>query len=304
VISFRYHIVTIIAVFLALAIGLLGGAAFVQPALQEQLQDQTDRLRNDLDDRTQEIGDLRDQMAALNGFADSVMPYLTTGKLTGTPVVLVTQTGVEDEVLAQAQSALSSAGARVLTTVSATDQLVSQDPTTQEQLATIVGEPTASAEELPRLAAEALAQGLSPSTTVIGGQVLDDLLSAGFLAPVGPGPSQATLEEIGAPGQVVVVLSGGRGEEPTLPPEAFAVPLVQRLAGLGVPVGAGESLLTDYPYVSLVRADGTDGTVTVDDLDQVIGGAALVLGLDDLLTSGTGGAYGVKDGSEPLPPAP
>jgi hypothetical protein len=232
------------------------------------------------------------------------MPYLTTGKLTGTPVVLVTQTGVEDEVLAQAQSALSDAGARVLTTVSATDQLVSQDPTTQEQLATIVGEPTASAEELPKLAAEALAQGLSPSTTVIGGQVLEDLLSAGFLAPVGPGPSQATLDEIGAPGQVVVVLSGGRGEEPTLPPEAFAVPLVQRLAGLGVPVGAGESLLTDYPFVSLVRADGTDGTVTVDDLDQVMGGAALVLGLEDLLTSGTGGAYGVKDGAEPLPPAP
>ena len=73
-ISFRYHIVTIVAVFLALAIGLLGGAAFVQPALQEQLKDQADRLRNDLQDRTQQIGDLRDQLGALNGFADSVMP--------------------------------------------------------------------------------------------------------------------------------------------------------------------------------------------------------------------------------------
>jgi len=139
---------------------------------------------------------------------------------------------------------------------------------------------------------------------VVGGQVLDDLLSAGFLAPVGPGPSQATLDEIGAPGQVVVVLSGGRGEEPVLAPEAFAVPLVEALAGLDVPVAAGESLLSDYPYVSLVRADGSDGTVTVDDLDQAMGGAALVLGLDELLTTGTGGAYGVKDGAEPLPPAP
>jgi hypothetical protein len=35
-----------------------------------------------------------------------------------------------------------------------------------------------------------------------------------------------------------------------------------------------------------------------------MGGAALVLGLEDLLTSGNGGAYGVKDGAEPLPPAP
>ena len=303
-ISFRYHIVTIVAVFLALAIGLLGGAAFVQPALQEQLQDQTDRLRNDLEDRTQEIGDLRDELGALNSFADSVMPHLTSGRLSGTPVVIVTQAGVEDEVLAQARDALESAGARILTAVSATDQLVSEDPTTQEQLATIVGEPTASADELPRLAAESLAQGLSPSTTVIGSEVLGDLLSAGFLAPIGPGPSQATLQEVGGPGQVVVVLSGGRGDEPALPPEAFAVPLVERLTGLGVPVAAGESLLTDYPYVSLLRADAIDGIVTVDDLDQSMGGAALVLGLEDLLTSGTGGAYGVKDGAEPLPPAP
>jgi hypothetical protein len=74
---------------------------------------------------------------------------------------------------------------------------------------------------------------------VIGGEVLDDMLSAGFLAPIGPGPSQAPSIRIGAPGQVVVVLSGGRGEEPTLPPEAFAVPLVERLAGLGVPVRRG-----------------------------------------------------------------
>ena len=101
-----------------------------------------------------------------------------------------------------------------------------------------------------------------------------------------------------------MVLSGGRGEEPTLPPEAFAVPLVERLAELGVPVAAGESLLTDVPFVALVRADGTDGIVTVDDLDQVMGGAALVLGLDRPAHLGEGGDYGVKDGAEPLPPAP
>ena len=56
-------------------------------------------------------------------------------------MILVTQAGVEEEVLAQAQAALASADARILTTVSATDQLVSEDPTTQDQLATIVGSP-------------------------------------------------------------------------------------------------------------------------------------------------------------------
>jgi hypothetical protein len=35
-----------------------------------------------------------------------------------------------------------------------------------------------------------------------------------------------------------------------------------------------------------------------------MGGAALVLGLEELLATGNGGAYGVKDGAEPLPPLP
>jgi hypothetical protein len=296
-------VVTIVAVFLALEIGLLGGAAFVQPALQEELQNQTDRLRRDLADRTREIGDLREQVGALGGFAEAALPYLTSGRLSGTPVVLVTQVGVEDEVLAQAQESLADAGARILTTVSATDELVSADPATQEQLALMLGAPTAPAEELPGLAAEALAQRLS-NPQVIGDDILAELLSAGFLAPVGAGPSAATLEEIGADGQVVLVLSGGRGEQPVLAPEAFAVPLADQLAGLDVPVAAGESLLSEYEYVSLVRSNGADGTVTVDDLDLTMGGAALVLGLEELLATGTGGAYGVKDGAEPLPPPP
>jgi hypothetical protein len=305
VISLRYHVVTIVAIFLALAIGLLAGGAFVQPALQRELQNRTDAAEARAEGLRGTIDALHTEIGGLGAFADAVAPMLTDGKLAGTPVVVVTQTGVEDGVLAQAQAALASAGANVLTTVSATDELVSKDPATQEQLATIVGEPTASADELPTLAAQALAQGLSPSTSVVGGEVLDQLLSAGFLAPVGSGPSQATLDEIGQPGQVVVVLSGGRGDgDPTLAPEDFAVPLVTRLAGLSVPVAAGESLLSDYPFVSLVRGAGTDGTVTVDDLDRTMGGAALVLGVEDLLATGNGGAYGVKDGADPLPPLP
>jgi len=305
VISLRYHVVTIVAIFLALAIGLLAGSAFVEPELVDQLRGQTDNLRGEVRQREDQLAETRAELDAFGGFVDAVVPTLTDGRLAGTPVVVVTQTGVEDAVLAETQSALANAGAQVLTTVSATDELVSEDPATQEQLATIVGEPTASADELPTLAAQALAQGLSPSTSVVGGDVLDKLLSAGFLAPVGPGPSQSTLEEIGRPGQVVIVLSGGRGDgDPTLPPEDFAVPLVTRLAGLSVPVAAGESLLSDYPYVSLVRDAGTDGTVTVDDLDRTMGGAALVLGIEDLLATGDGGAYGVKDGADPLPPLP
>jgi hypothetical protein len=100
------------------------------------------------------------------------------------------------------------------------------------------------------------------------------------------------------------VLAGGQDEEPAMSPDQFAVPLVRALSELGVPVAAGESSTTVVPFVAGVRDGGTDGLVTVDDLDLSMGGAALVLGLDDLIDSGRGGAYGIKDGAEPLPPPP
>lgn len=303
-ISFRYHIVSIVAVFLALAIGLLAGSAFVEPGLVQQLRTQTNNLRGEVQEREDELSTIRDEVAGLGAFVDSAFAYLTENRLLGTDVIVVTQAGVEDDVLAQARSSLETAGARIVTTVSATEQLASDDPATQEQLAIMLGSPTAPAADLPSLAAEALAERLSPSAVVIGTDLLEELLSAGFLAPVGAGPSQAALEEIGSDGQVVVVLSGGRGDDPALAPESFAVPLVERLAELEVPVAAGESLLSDHPYVSVLRSDGGNGTVTVDDLDRTMGGAALVLGLEELLATGSGGAYGVKDGADPLPPPP
>jgi len=130
---------------------------------------------------------------------------------------------VGDDVLAQATDALDTSGARILTTVSASALLVSDDPAVRQQLAEILGRPAAAPDELPGLAAAEVASRL----TVSGPQapdedVLTQLLSGGFLAPVGAPPNAATLEEIGAPGQVVLVLSGSEAEDPALPPEAFA----------------------------------------------------------------------------------
>ena len=301
-ISFRYHIVTIAAVFLALAIGLLGGGAFLQPALQKELENRTEDLRRDLDARLEQIDDLRLEVAGLGAFSEAARPYLAEGLLLEVPVVVVTQVGVADEVRTEAIDALSAAGARVLTTVSASALLLSEEPAVREQLAEIVGEPAAAAEDLPGLAAAELAARLVAQTPPSPeDDVLTQLLSGGFLAPVGAPPGAATLEEIGAPGQVVLVLSGGEAEDPALPPEAFAVPLVEALAELGSPVAAGESLLATVPFVPLVSGEGV---VTVDDLDQAMGGAALVLGLDRLLATGEGGDFGAKDGAEPLPPPP
>jgi len=299
VISFRYHVVTVVAVFLALAIGLLGGGAFVQPVLQQQLERQTQDLQRANDDLREQLDDVRAELNALDGFTFSALQYLAENRLFGTTAVIVAHEDVEDAVLGQTQQALSMGGTEVVAQLSALPSLVSDDLETQTLLAEIVGAPAAPSEELPSATAAALAERLAATPddgALPEDDVLNRLLSAGFLDT---SASEGTLEQIGQPGQIVVVLAGGQVETPALAPEAFAIPLVQALAELDVPVAAGESATTAVPFVQTVSGDGV---VTVDDLDLSIGAAALVLGLDRLLETGQGGAYGLKDGAEPLPP--
>ena len=306
-ISLRYHIATIVAVFLALAVGLLAGSAFVEPGLVEQLRGQTDRLRGQVGDLEGQLSETRAEVAGLEAFSGAALSHLSRDRLLGTSVVIVTVVGLDDGLLAETQAALAEAGASIVATMAARPALVSEDAATQAELGEILGRPDAFAVDLPGLAAGALAERLAPGDrrgVEPEDDLLNALLSAGFLAPVGAGVSETTLAQIGEPGQVVVVLAGGPGEEPPIAPEAFAVPLVRSLDSLGVPVAAGEPLVTDVSFVELLRAAGDSATVTVDDLDRTMGGAALVLGLEQLLDSGLGGAFGVKDGAEPLPPLP
>jgi hypothetical protein len=311
VISLRYHLVAIVGIFLALAVGLLAGSAFVEPELVDQLREQTDNLRGELRDREDRLSDVeaqleevRAQIVAVDRFAEAAFPHLAADRLLGTSVIVVSQDGVEDSVLGQVQRSLVEGGAQIVAVVSARNQLASDDPDTHARLAELLGLAETTTEELPAVAATAIAERLVNGNGGLEPQddLLAQLLSAGFLAPVGAGLSESALQEIGAIGQVVVVLGGGEDPEPILAPEGFAVPLVRELSRLGVPVAAGESTTTAVPFVEMVRDGAGDGLVTVDDLDLSMGGAALVLGLDELLTTGRGGAYGVKDGAEPLPP--
>jgi hypothetical protein len=304
VISLRYHIVTIVAVFLALAIGLLAGSAYVEPGLVDQLQDQTNDLTGELREREAQLSETRAEVEGLDAFVDAALPYLTQNRLLGVSVVVLAQEGVEDSLLGEAQRSLLDAGANVPAVISVRNEVASEDPDTRARLEEALGTVGVAPEDLPGLAASAIAARLANGRD--GDSVDDDLLarllSDGFLAPVGSGLSEGTLEQVGSVGQVVVVLGGGQDEEPAVGPDAFLVPLVEELATLGVPVAAGESATTAVRFVEAVR--GTDGVVTVDDLDLTMGGVALVVGVDRLLETGEGGAYGVKDGAEVLPPLP
>jgi len=309
VISFRYHVFTIVAIFLAIGLGVVAGTTVIDQGLVKNLKNQTEALRQDLGDVRGQVDDLKRQIHGLDGFATAVFPYVAPDNLPLQKVVIVTLDGVEGSLLEQTRSALTAAGAQIVAELSVQPRMASTDPDVEQQLATALGVTVPTDGSLSLTAARALALRLATAPSLdpapSGPDVLQSLLEGGFLVARGPGVSNKTPEEIGGSEQIVVVLAGGPAD-PSIEPGSFAVPLVQELVSSGMPVAAGEPTRTTYPFVEELRSNGTsDGSmVTVDDLDQTMGGLALVLGLHDLVQLNTGGDFGVKAGAAGLLPNP
>jgi hypothetical protein len=301
VISWRYHLVSIVAVILAVALGVLAGATVVGDPFVQQLKENTTKAERQAGQARAEADRLRSALNAATG-------YLTHDTLLGRDVVLVTQDPVDDTALSELQDALErQAGARIVALLTVTPKIVSPDA--QNQLAGILR--AVSPAEPSRLAsalATALARRLAFGPATRGGADLLDRIT-GFVNVEHPG---VDAQDVGGAGTIVVVFAGGTAE-PSMSPDAFLVPFVRELATSPhvTPLAVGESLTSAWGFVGDIRSDTDhipDGSiVTVDDLDQPYGGIALVLGLSNLISTtgpGAGGDYGVNGADGYLPAAP
>jgi hypothetical protein len=309
VISFRYHLVSIVAVFLALATGVLVGTTVLDQGIVATLEARTRQFERDADELRARVATLEDQLARSRRFSEEVLPLLVSGELAGTPVVLVTHEGVDGPLVARAVQALDLAEADVMAELSMAPRMAPRDDASQDELAAILGVQLTTPDALASQAAVAVADRLSAGSD--GAAPEDDLLarllSGGFLVSRGGDLTESDLASIGGDGLVVVVLAGGE-DQPAANPGPFLVPLVEQLVRLDMPTAAGESAATVYRFVPVIRSDtdldGAEGIVTVDDLDEAPGAVSLVLGLDQLLALGRGGHFGFKDGATGSLPSP
>jgi hypothetical protein len=308
VISWRYHLVSIVAVFLALGLGVLTGTTVLNDNLVRTLQSQTKNLTADLDELRGSVAGFQSELARMNAFAEQAMPYLVDAKLLGQQVIVVTQDGVEGSALAETRAALDLSGAEVITTLTVQPIMAAQTPSARRELASILGLPESTpAEDLSTAAGRELALRLATDPALVPSEadVLGELLSQGFLTASAPEITDETLGDIGGRDQLIVVVGGTSGE--LTPTSAdFMVPMVEGLADLDVIAGAGEGLESNDGFIALVRSlDASAGPlVTVDNIDRPVGASAMVLGLRAAIVLGTGGDYGVKAGATRLlPPA-
>jgi Copper transport outer membrane protein, MctB len=338
-ISFRYHVVSIVAVFLALGLGVLVGTTVLDQGLVANLKERTHNLEQQLEQQAaadrSDLSEARTTASRLDRFIGAAEPFLLQDRLAGRRVVVVTYDGIDPTARDEAVSSLRTAGAEIAAVLEVTGKMASTDPGTQDELASVLGAsgstpiptpteteppsgtPSGSSSpgagtELTRVAAGDLADRLArgirstgepPRPT--GPDLLNGLIGKGF---VKSGVSASDLASVGGPDQVILVVSGG-DQAPPVAVASFMIPLVEGLAehpATWIAVGEDARPTAD-PLVAQVRADrAVSGAtlVTVDDLDpEDFGGITLVLGLQTLIEEGRGGDYGIADGADGILPA-
>ncbi len=112
--SARYHATSLIAVFLALAIGILVGAEFGGDALTNTRRDLERSLVGNLQDARSNADELSGELGRSNEFADRVYPVLTRDRLEGKRIAIVALGGLPGEVTGAVEDALEPTGARLV----------------------------------------------------------------------------------------------------------------------------------------------------------------------------------------------
>jgi hypothetical protein len=316
-IDFRYHLVSIVSIFLALAVGIVLGAGPLKGEIGDTLSKEVAGLRKDKADLNNQLADARAGAEARDAYIGETNPRMLAGSLQDRRVAVVVLPGSDAGVAESSAASLESAGATVASTTSVSEDWVTTDEATVaardtavQQVAAAAGVDvgdTGSVSSRDVLLAALLA---SPS------QAEDDPVPSATATTALEDLSSADLLEIDAetfePADLVLVVSGvaTRGDQEAQKQAAgrwvdLIVALDARAAGTLV-AGEATTLGEGASVLAGVRNDATatEGVSTVDDAGSALGQASVVHGLVQQSTGGVG-QYGLAAGAEaPYAPVP
>lgn len=112
--SARYHAASLIAVFIALAVGILVGAEFGGDALNNTRRDLEHSLVGNLQDARSQVDDLNADLNRSDEFAERVYPALTRERLEGKRIAILALGGLPSPVTEEVQETLAPTGGRLV----------------------------------------------------------------------------------------------------------------------------------------------------------------------------------------------
>jgi hypothetical protein len=274
--DFRYHALSLVAVFLALMIGLLLGVAIGDQGLVSSAERGVrDSLRRDVGRARAQSADLRAEAAEQRRIQQRLYPLLVEGRLAGQRIGLIGLGELPDRTIRSVRDALTDTGGR-LTAVA------------------VIREPVQSG-AIPSRRPDAAA----PSPEALkrfGSQVGAALVRGGpLIARVQRSLLESSSGQLDGMDAVVLFRADRDEKAPeAAATRAFELGLVEGLT-VGVTRVVGVESTTTNP--SQIRWFNDRRLPSVDNVDELVGRAALIFSL-----AGANGAYGVKDTAQALVP--
>jgi hypothetical protein len=316
VISLRYHIVSLVAVFLALALGIVVGSTVLQEGTVSVLRATSERVRQESDRNSRENVSLRQEISRLQSFGVSVLPELVQGRLRGRSVVLVDTDKADSGMRDSVRKVLEDAGAEVDGQITFADARLAlgadADRTAMGRLLAVdAGAPDVLRGELVKRLGDRLAtpSAMPQQDSQRASDVLTGLQDADFLADLKLSkPLAAGTDPFPRQGSSFVLLGPSAANSATaVAPNAFLVPLADQVSARATGAVAGAEAAAVPKDSSWVLALRDNREVSrrvsgIDAADTSYGQLALVQALQSSLLRQTAGQYGIKDGASGLLP--
>jgi hypothetical protein len=321
VIDFRYHLVSIVAVFLALAIGIVLGSTELQGPTLDALRSESNTLNNQLSAVRSERNSYLQQLNDNGTFLQTAETKLVSGTLTGERVVMVTEPGASSGVISGVTQAITSAGATITGTIALQPKFNDLSGGTESSLyainvqeasanGTILASPASSQTENQQQAAQLIATAVLDTTTgasVLSTASAQTLLAAysqaGYLSVSGSPSTDSARAAL-----AVIITPDNAPSQQNDPANQVLLAIAAEFAGQSTATLVAGSESGSSPSaspISVLRGSNVAGQVsTVDNADTTLGQVSAVWALGDQLAGGKPNSYGISGASAVSPPVP
>ena len=280
-IDYRYHIGSLVAVFLALLLGILIGIGLV--GNPQEVERMVEGLREDNEAKAAEIAQLNESQRQSDMLSRETVAALIAGRLAGKRIAIVADHDFGGDPLPDTlRGTLKSSEATIISTMVLTKDFITLPPKVKQKVTRQLNLYPPPGIYVRTVIAEAIAQDLARGrdTLILG------LQSHGLLK-TGTGSDYTT------PPDAVLVI-GGAASASDIAPERIDLPLIKKLTELGVRVVGVEAKGAAVSVTPLYKAAGIS---TVDNADTPAGRLSTVIAL-----AGTDGHFGVKDTADSFLP--
>src|SRR5437899_100775 len=183
-VNFRFHVISLVAVFLALGVGVLMGSTAIDQATVKGLKNNLASYKHRSEAERQRANQLSDELSHWDKFAEQARDQLLPGRLAGVPVLVVAVQGVAHDRVTDIHTWLGQSEADDQGTLWLQSKLAVSRTGDSQQLAQVLGTTTTRPDSLRREAVGQLSTVLvrSPSApTTSPAPLLTQLRQAGFV---------------------------------------------------------------------------------------------------------------------------